>query len=251
MNSTENPETMTEQHWVSAKILVPAILTNHLTGESVRTDINLIDYMGPTSKYGQHKGNTLNPFMAEHWKPHVFPDLKDDSKASIAIITQHLVQMCAQDGFGLVYHQYHHQQLVYKCKRRFLSKGKLPSSRKKRPTEKQYRCQLRLPFAFSHHEWHFSAGSGRASHCFHEREAIKNGSKKRKKSNDESLSAEDAFLLCGEEGEPSRTHFTHGHLWNELCEICDNSNDAVTRHMEERLQQIIAECHSLRKQRRR
>lgn len=286
-NSTGNdaqPETQT-QTWMSRSIMVPAQFTNSSTGEHFQTEIDVAEYMGKTSPFAQ-KCNKNDPlFKAEgHLKVHVFPDITDDSKESIAFMTKHLMATCAQDGFKLFNAGYDKKQhtLVYKCNRYHVYKStksphtpaaKRPKTITGRPLLEEHRCRFRFGLVFRESKWRFSTGSGILSHCYHAR--IEDGISSRVncvptepisdpgsddedsdpvKAADKAVRKEcgmtEAQWTTGQEhwNKPdASTSRTFDFMWDEMCKMCDDSYHA-TAIMQKHMIQAIQECSRARQQ---
>lgn len=113
-----------KKDWCATSIVVPAILTD-TSGQSTACEINLANFLGPTSEYGlQIKSNPI--LRAQGYRrPHVFPDITDDSVESRKAITRHLVDSCAKGGFEIACNGYQSNQriLPFYCAQGYIYKN--------------------------------------------------------------------------------------------------------------------------------
>ena len=293
MSANGNEQLAAEQNtWNSSSILIPAQFTNPITGEFYQTEINLAEYVGKESPYA-HEGNKQDPFMAEHLRLHVFPEITDDSKESVRFIIKNLVDTCAKDDGFAVFGSYDRKQfyLVFKCKRGSMYKSrksadtpaaKRPRTTTFRPMLEEQRCRCRFGFVFRDSKWHFNTGSGILSHCYHARQqydeekrfyrfekvptepVIDRGSDNDSSSDDEGLDpVKRGDRVIRKDCRMTEAQWENGHehwkdpeastsqtfdfLWNELCEMCDDSYRA-TAVMQKHLARAIAECRTVRQQ---
>ncbi|GAX25921.1 hypothetical protein FisN_6Hu041 [Fistulifera solaris] len=146
-------------------------------------NINLLDYLGPDSKYGKViKGTTYMSALGMDYIT-IFPHLTCMSPASIDHIRKHMTQACPP-SFRLASGSFSKERnfIIFRCARYRMFRIKtasaaealaleretgIPHLMTNQPTREEDRCSFFFTFRFRNGNWYFSTGTGKGNHCQH------------------------------------------------------------------------------------
>ncbi|GAX25922.1 hypothetical protein FisN_6Hu040 [Fistulifera solaris] len=173
-NTDTTTNDVNKETWRTPCINVPARFRSPDGTVQDRT-INLMDFMGPDSKYGKvlNTSTCLQPLGMDCII--LFPSITDATPESIKHVRSHLVQECAATfrlrAGGL---EKDRMRIVFRCIRNHMYKARpvngkpiRPSMNRTRPMTPEERCHFCFTVSFRNGNWIFSTGTGKGHHCNH------------------------------------------------------------------------------------